>query len=235
LTPVPFNKERQIKMTIGTVLTNTDNAVISSMPALRQPDGSVSFSDALNKSKALSSGSADLDAIFNAAGQRYNIPPNLLKAVAKAESNFRPDAVSTAGAMGIMQLMPGTASGLGVTDAFDPEQNIMGGAKYLRQMLDRFGGDLQLALGAYNAGPGNVAKYGGVPSFSQNYVSKVIGYYDGGDITAGTASLGIAGVSSQSGKSSDKAAFNEALTQMIFMKLLEMQMSSSDDSKHKVF
>ena len=224
-------------MTIGTVSTNIDNAVISNALALRQSadNGSFSFSDALRASKALSSGSADLDAIFNVAGQRYNISPNLLKSVAKAESNFRPDAVSTAGAMGIMQLMPGTASGLGVQDAFDPEQNIMGGAKYLRQMLDRFGGDLQLALGAYNAGPGNIAKHGGVPSFSRNYVSKVLGFYNGGDISAGTVEFGGVAASSLTDSSSDLAAFNEALSEMVFMKLIEMQMSSSSDGNNKVF
>lgn len=119
-----------------------------------------------------------LDELFEAAAQKYQVPVNLLKAVGKAESNFNPDTISHAGAQGVMQLMPQTAKSLGVVDAFDPEQNIMGGAKYLSQMLDRYDGDVKLALAAYNAGSGNVAKYGGVPPFkeTQNYVKKVMEY-----------------------------------------------------------
>lgn len=117
-----------------------------------------------------------LESIFQQAAERYQVPENLLKAVAKVESNFQADAVSSCGATGIMQLMPSTAKGLGVTDPTDPEQNIMGGAKYLSQMLKRYNGDQKLALAAYNAGSGNVAKYGGVPPFAetQAYVKKVL-------------------------------------------------------------
>lgn len=136
----------------------------------------------------------DLDQIFEMASNKYDVPVALLKAVAKAESNFNPKALSGAGAQGIMQLMPATAKGLGVTNAFDPEQNIMGGAKYLSQMLKKFGGDTQLALAAYNAGPGNVQKYGGIPPFkeTQNYIRKVMGYCDNtliaGNVTKGKVS-----------------------------------------------
>jgi soluble lytic murein transglycosylase-like protein len=128
----------------------------------------------------------DLDAIFQKASDTYHVPVELLKAVAKAESNFNPKAESHAGAKGIMQLMPGTAKALGVTDPFDPEQSIMGGAKYLSQQLARYDGNAVLALAAYNAGPGNVAKYNGVPPFkeTQNYISKVMGY-TGETLTAG--------------------------------------------------
>ena len=104
------------------------------------------------RSRSLTSGDTNLDAMFDAAGRKYNISVDLLKAVARVESNFRPDATSRVGAMGIMQLMPGTAKYLGVTDPYDPEQSIMGGAKYLKEQLDRFEGDVELALAAYNAG-----------------------------------------------------------------------------------
>jgi len=224
-------------MTVGALAITTDNVVTGGTPPVKQPETgeTPAFSEVLSSSSALSAGRADLDTIFDAAGQRYNISPKLLKAVAKVESNFRPDVTSTAGAMGIMQLMPGTARGLGVTDAFDPEQNIMGGAKYLRQMLDRFGGDIRLALGAYNAGPGAVAKHGGVPSYSQKYVSKVLGLLDGSDISAGTVAYSGPGASDQTGTASGKFNLSETLTQMIFMKLIEMQMNSSSDDKNKVF
>ena len=102
--------------------------------------------------------------------------------MAKAESDFDPNATSKSGAMGIMQLMPATAKGLGVTDAYDPEQNIMGGAKYIASLLDKYDGNVSYALAAYNAGSGNVKKYGGVPPFeeTQNYVKKVTQYYKEG-------------------------------------------------------
>ena len=95
----------------------------------------------------------DLDSLFEAASKKYNVPCNLLKAVAKTESNFSSDATSSCGAMGIMQLMPATAAELGVNDAYDPGQNIMGGAKLLSKLLDQFNGNTELAVAAYNAGP----------------------------------------------------------------------------------
>jgi len=132
-----------------------------------------SFRDVIgNKFKSVSE---DMDQIFEDAADRFGISSRLLRAVAKAESNFNPNAVSRAGAMGVMQLMPGTAKNLGVTDPYDARQNIMGGAKYLKENLDKFG-DVRLALAAYNAGPGSVQKYGGVPPYSetQNYVKKIM-------------------------------------------------------------
>ena len=123
------------------------------------------------------SGTANtLDPIFKKAASTYGISEKILKAVAKAESDFQVTAVSKAGAMGIMQLMPATAKELGVSDPFNPEQNIMGGAKLLASNLKEFGGDLKLALAAYNAGSGAVRKYDGIPPYNetQNYVKKIM-------------------------------------------------------------
>lgn len=116
-----------------------------------------------------------LDTIFEEAAQLYHVPSGLLKAIGKVESNFNPSIVSSAGAQGVMQLMPDTAKSLGVEDPFDARSNIMGGAKYIAQKLKEYDGDIDLALAAYNAGSGNVKKYGGVPPFkeTQNYIRKV--------------------------------------------------------------
>ena len=129
----------------------------------------------------------NLDAIFEKAAETFGVPVKLLKAMAKAESNFNPNAVSSCGAQGIMQLMPATSAALGVTDPFDPEQNIMGGAKYISDKIKKYDGDITLALAAYQAGSGNVAKYGGVPPFksTQTYINNIYKYM-GEDLSAGT-------------------------------------------------
>jgi soluble lytic murein transglycosylase-like protein len=120
-----------------------------------------------------------IDQIISKAAEKYNLPKKLINAVISQESSFNPDAVSHAGASGLMQLMPATARGLGVTDIFDPEQNVFAGTKYLRQMMDKYNGNLELALAAYNAGPGNVDKYNGIPPFKETiqYVQKVSNKY----------------------------------------------------------
>lgn len=118
--------------------------------------------------------------IIKQAAEKFDLPDRLLSSIIQHESNFNSKAVSQAGAQGLMQLMPGTAKYLGVKNSFDPEQNITGGARYLRQMLNQFDGDIELALAAYNAGPGNVKKYGGIPPFkeTQNYVKKVLNTFN---------------------------------------------------------
>ena len=120
--------------------------------------------------------SGDYSPLIKAAAKKYNINENIITAVMKAESGFDLTAVSRAGAMGLMQLMPETAKILGVHNAFDPRENIEGGVRYLKDMLTEFGGNLELALAAYNAGPNAVKKHGGIPPYeeTQNYVRKVM-------------------------------------------------------------
>jgi hypothetical protein len=117
------------------------------------------------------------DAIV-AAANKYGVDPALFAAVVKQESNFNPNAQSGAGAKGLTQLMDATAKGLGVTNSFDPLQSLDGGAKFLGSLLKEFHGDVSLALAAYNAGPGAVKKYGGIPPYqeTQRYVPKVLGF-----------------------------------------------------------
>ena len=118
---------------------------------------------------------------ITAAAKAHGIDPALLAGLVKQESGFNPDAGSPAGAQGLTQLMPATAASLGVSDVHDPAQALEGGAKYLRRQLDRFGGDVARALAAYNAGPGAVERFGGVPPYAetQNYVRKVQAYAAG--------------------------------------------------------
>ncbi len=116
------------------------------------------------------------DTFIRGASSRYQLPESLIRAVVHTESNYHSRATSRAGAMGLMQLMPKTARALGVNDAYDPKQNIFGGSRYLRLLANRYNGDMVLVLAAYNAGAGNVQKYGGVPPFAETraYVRSVL-------------------------------------------------------------
>jgi soluble lytic murein transglycosylase-like protein len=125
-----------------------------------------------------------------AIARRRGLDPKLVRAVVEVESAFRPDAVSPKGATGLMQLMPSTASELGVADPLDPEANVDGGVRYLIQLLDLYNGDVQKALAAYNAGPGAVARHNGVPPFreTREYVRKVMKKYKTKEATASSSS-----------------------------------------------
>lgn len=185
------------------------------------------FNNSMNQSQN------DLDGIFEAASKQYNVPVNLLKSVAKTESNFNSNATSKCGAMGIMQLMPKTADALGVSDAYNPQQNIMGGAKYLSQMLDEFDGNTELAVAAYNAGPNNVRKYGGIPPFeeTQNYVCKVLG--NGNDISTKLASTasGVSDDYNNASLNNSGQYFEDSLAKMVLMNISRVNMSNVADGE----
>lgn len=144
-----------------------------------------SFATELDKAMSMESRGAvglnisgDTNSLIKEAAARYQVDPRLVAAVAQTESGGNQEAVSPAGAVGVMQLMPETAAGLGV-NPYDKRQNIEGGAKYLRQMMDTFGGDVQKAVAAYNAGPQSVKEYNGIPPYreTQDYVNKVLDIY----------------------------------------------------------
>jgi soluble lytic murein transglycosylase-like protein len=132
---------------------------------------------------AQGSGSTAIASIISRASRRYGVDEGLIKAVIQVESNFKPTAVSHAGAKGLMQLMPATAAGLGVTDSFNPEQNVMAGTRFLKDMLNRYGGDLDKALAAYNWGPGNLERgKGKLPRETQDYLVKVKKLYANNEV-----------------------------------------------------
>jgi soluble lytic murein transglycosylase-like protein len=132
----------------------------------------------------------EIDASIAMAAARHNVDPNLVRAVVKVESNFNSNAVSRKGAMGLMQLMPQTARSLNVKNPFDPDQNVDAGVRHLKQLLENYGGDVNLTLAAYNAGSGAVARSAGIPHFAetQNYVRRITNlYYGGFDLSSGPA------------------------------------------------
>ncbi|MCK2000651.1 lytic transglycosylase domain-containing protein [[Brevibacterium] frigoritolerans] len=161
--PPPLVSETNVDPIPVTKKTNLDTPVNSNNNTTKIPSSSN-----LNEK---------YDSIISEMSDKYNVPFDLIKRVINTESNFNPSAVSGSGATGLMQLMPATAKWLGVKNSYDPTQNIEGGVKYLSNLMKRYDGKLELVLAGYNAGPGNVDKYKGIPPFkeTQNYVRKILG------------------------------------------------------------
>ena len=140
---------------------------------------SINFGSLTGIKSAISKSKEAILGYIKDACKKYGVDEKLIRAIVKQESGFNPNAISKAGAMGLMQLMPSTAMALGVKDAMNPRENIEGGVKYFKQMLDRYNGNKILALAAYNAGPGAVDKYSGIPPYkeTQNYVKSILAQY----------------------------------------------------------
>ncbi len=138
---------------------------------------------------------ADLQPIIDRHSGAQDLDPKLVQAVIQAESGYNTRALSNKGAIGLMQLMPATASLLNVSNPYDPDDNIKGGTRYLRQMLDRFAGRIELAVAAYNAGPGAVERHKGIPPFAETraYVRRVLSLYQGSDLGLPTARVASSG------------------------------------------
>ncbi len=162
-----------------------DLSVSSSLLSLSSPDAQASLRGAMTTTPFESAGAASvsrpaLNAVVNMASATYHLDPDLVTSVIHAESGFNAHAVSAKGARGLMQLKPGTANKLGVSDAFDPQANVTGGSRYLRELLERYNFDLVKALAAYNAGPERVEQYQGVPPFRETraYVARIVHEYN---------------------------------------------------------
>ena len=179
-TPQLFDRQSpQFQALVRAYASNQPESGAQSVPQLAVPSqlqelAEVSTGNTSRPSTAGAQGLQGLETIIARASNRYGVDEGLIKAVIKAESGFNPNAVSHAGAQGLMQLMPGTARSLGVTDSFDPEQNVMAGTRFLRDLLKRYNGNVDSALAAYNWGPGNVdRKPEQLPRETRDYLVRV--------------------------------------------------------------
>lgn len=172
LTPSPFSFSPDFSM------FDAMNKPLNTVNPVQQAFNAYGSNVSPTKGKSTSS-NEEINTIVREAAQKYNVDEKLIHSIIKIESNYNPNAKSSAGAAGLMQLMPATAKELGVFDRYNMTQNIFGGTKYIGKMLAQHNGNVQLALAAYNAGPGNVKKHGGIPPFkeTQNYVRKVMDQY----------------------------------------------------------
>ena len=175
-----FNKIHVIEEKFGQLSGNK----IDNVPPSMSKESAPSFQEALKEAKGEKADKGypyQYAELINNAAQKYGIDTKLIESIIKAESDFNPKAISPAGACGLMQLMPQTARMVGVKNIFFPEENIEGGTKYLKDLLEKFNQNLPLALAAYNAGPETVKKAGGIPSIieTQNYVARVLKYLQG--------------------------------------------------------
>lgn len=176
--------ERQFQSLSNFTAPELDNDFQSILNSSMSSQSQKTSSDAQEKAFSANYGSKslsndELDPIIEKYAAKNNLDSAFVKALIKQESGFQPTVKSHCGAMGLMQLMPSTAASMGVDNAFDPEQNIEGGTKYLKGLMDRYQGNKELALAAYNAGSGAVQKYGGIPPYAetQNYVKNVLKNY----------------------------------------------------------
>jgi soluble lytic murein transglycosylase-like protein len=174
MTKVSSSASLRSPMAPATAMTTADLHTVSNTKDLQ----TASLSEQVPRKNAQDEDKQKILASIEQAATQFELPSALIRAIVKAESNYQVRALSPAGAQGLMQLMPATARELGVTDPFDIDQNIRGGAQYLRNMLDQFDGDLHLALSAYNAGPGTVARYAGKVPYAETrtYVQRVLRY-----------------------------------------------------------